>query len=140
MKRLGGIVVGALVIAAIVIGSTSSEPITESTRVQHLTETLRCPVCNGLAVADSPSSTARAIAADVRRLVAEGHSDVEIIDTYVDRYGTWILLEPPTSGFGAMAWLLPMGFVAGAAGLLAVTLRQRFRGEGTELKPSDRRR
>lgn len=140
MRYWRGAILGLLVVVAVVVGSTSAEQVTDAARVQHLSETLRCPVCNGLAVADSPSSTARAIAADIRRMVGEGQTDEQIIETYVARYGTWILLEPPTSGFAAMAWLLPVGFVAGAIGVLVVTLRQRFQRGQSAVSESDRRR
>ena len=60
----------------------------------------------------------------IRELVAEGRSDEEIRGFFVERYGTWILLDPPKSGFNLAAWLLPGAAVlAGAVGLVFAARR-----------------
>lgn len=110
-------VLAVTVVAALVVASgSSSTDDTPEARVAHITEQLRCPTCQGLSVADSPSSTARAITDDVRQRVESGEPDDEIKQAYVDRYGEWILLRPRSSGIAAAVWALP---VAGA--VLAVT-------------------
>jgi cytochrome c-type biogenesis protein CcmH len=124
-RRLGPIVLAALVAGALLVGSRGGGHATDAARVEQLTEQLRCPVCDGLAVADSPSSTARAIAADVRARVAGGESDDAIRRAYVAQYGEWILLEPPSGGFGVVAWALPVGLLVAAAAGAAWVLRRR---------------
>lgn len=92
-------------------------------RAMRIARELRCPVCQGLSVADSPSSTARAMVDDVKRRIEEGESDGEIRRAFVDRYGEWILLRPQGSGLSALAWTIPIvALVLGAGGL---TLRFR---------------
>jgi cytochrome c-type biogenesis protein CcmH len=76
-------------------------------RVQALGKLLRCPMCQGLSIADSGSSAARAQMDRVRELVAEGQSDAEIRAYFVARYGEWALLEPSTEGFNWLVWLGP---------------------------------
>jgi cytochrome c-type biogenesis protein CcmH len=89
-------------------------------------------------VADSPSSTARAIADDVRRRIEEGESDGAIRRAYVDRYGEWILLQPEGSGFGAVVWALPVaGLVLGGGGL-ALAFRRWRRQPALEATEADR--
>ena len=66
-------------------------------RVQKLGKQLRCPVCQGTSIADSPSSMARAQLDKVRELVAEGKTDEEIYAYFVARYGEWALLSPSKS-------------------------------------------
>ncbi|MGH7544460.1 MAG: cytochrome c-type biogenesis protein, partial [Gemmatimonadota bacterium] len=57
-------------------------------------------------------------------LIAQGRSDEEIRAFFVERYGTWILLEPPKRGFNLAAWLLPGAAVlAGAVGLVFAARR-----------------
>lgn len=126
MKRWIGPGALAIVVAfALVLGSTRGGPTSDGERVERLTEQLRCPVCDGLAVADSPSSTARAIAADVRSRVSTGETDDDIRNAYVAQYGDWILLEPPAGGFGVLVWALPVALaLAGAAGA-TWTIRRR---------------
>lgn len=77
-------------------------------RVQRLGKLLRCPLCQGMSIADSPSSTARAQLEKVRELVKEGKSDQEIFDYFVARYGDFALLEPRFEGLNLAAWLGPV--------------------------------
>jgi cytochrome c-type biogenesis protein CcmH len=118
-----------LVVAAVSLAVASrSAPPTAAERAHALESQLRCPVCQGLSVADSPSSTARAIADDVGRRVASGETDEQIRQYYVSRYGPGILLAP--NGVpGVLAVGLPLVLVAGAGVGLALALsRGRRRG------------
>lgn len=125
MRRLAPFALAFVVVASLLLGARSDGPKSDAERVEHLSEQLRCPVCDGLAVADSPSSTARAIAADVRARVAAGESDDEIRDAYVAQYGEWILLEPPAGGFGVVVWALPVGGLVASVGGAVWVLRRR---------------
>jgi cytochrome c-type biogenesis protein CcmH len=80
-------------------------------RVMRLGKQLRCPVCQGVSIADSPSSMARAQLDKVRELVAEGKSDEEIYAYFVARYGEWALLSPSKSGVTALLWIAPVGLL-----------------------------
>ncbi|MBI2169971.1 MAG: cytochrome c-type biogenesis protein CcmH [Actinobacteria bacterium] len=118
----GMLAVAALVVAA---GSNGTDD-SASARVEHLSEQLRCPTCQGLSVADSPASTARAIREDVARRVAAGETDAEIKAAYVDRYGEWILLRPRGSGVAVVVWAVPVAaLVLAGAGLAAAFRRWR---------------
>lgn len=105
-------------------GGTGSRDRSVESRVEQLSETLRCPTCQGLSVADSPSSTARAIRDDVRRRVEAGESDEEIKQAYVERYGEWILLAPRSDGIAAVVWALPVAALAGTAAGLFLAFRR----------------
>jgi cytochrome c-type biogenesis protein CcmH len=120
--RLAAAVVAAGFVLALVLASHGGPP-TTAERAQRLDRELRCPVCQGLSVADSPSSTSAAIAADIRRRVLAGQSDQEIRDAYVARYGRWILLTP-TGGLGAAAVVLPLAGLVVAGVAVGVTLRR----------------
>lgn len=86
-----------------------SEPLppAQEERAQRLGKQLRCAVCQGLSIADSPAQMARAQLDTVRSLVAEGKSDEEIKAYFVDRYGEWALLSPPAHGFNWVVWAGP---------------------------------
>ena len=129
------VVAGALWVGASRSGGDDTSP---AARSRRLAAELRCPVCQGLSVADSPSDTARAMAADVRRRVDAGESDEEIRRAYVERYGEWILLEPPASGFGAVVWALPMAVLVLAAGVLALAFRRWRRQPALAASDADR--
>ena len=77
-------------------------------RVQQIGKQLRCAVCQGVSIADSPASMARAQLDKVRELVTAGKSDQEIYDYFVERYGEWALMEPKKSGVTLGLWLAPL--------------------------------
>ncbi len=88
----------------------------QEARVAVLGKQLRCAVCQGVAIADSPAPMAQAQLAKVRELVIEGKSDDEILAYFVQRYGEWVLLEPTKTGLNAVLWagplmLLCIGFI-----------------------------
>lgn len=100
-----------------------ADPVKEA-RVQKLGKALRCAVCQGVSIADSPASMARAQLDTVRELVAEGKSDEEIIDYFVARYGEWVLLEPPKHGFNWLVWLGPIALLVGGAFVISRQIKR----------------
>lgn len=116
----------AVVVAALVIGGAGrSHPArSPAARAHDIAAVLRCPVCQGLSVADSPSPTAKAIYDDVRRRVDAGESDAAIKQYYVTHYSQWIMLQPETSGVGALVWILPVTALLLGAGGLALAFRR----------------
>jgi cytochrome c-type biogenesis protein CcmH len=98
-------------------GMAPLEPALEA-RVHKLGKEIRCPMCQGLSVADSNSSSARAQVDKIRELVAEGKSDEEIRDFFVSRYGEWALLEPVKSGFNLVLYAAPFALLAMGLGVL----------------------
>lgn len=94
-------------------------------RVMRLGKQLRCAVCQGVSIADSPASMARAQLDKVRELVAEGKSDQEIYDYFVKRYGEWVLLEPTSGGLNSLLWLGPLALLG--LGLAVIVLQSKRR-------------
>lgn len=94
-------------------GSEPLAPALEA-RVQTLGKELRCAVCQGLSVSDSPSSMARAQLDKIRELVSEGKTDQEVRDYFVARYGEWVLLQPKVAE-NPLVWLGPVVLLLGGA-------------------------
>ncbi len=90
-------------------------------RAQTIAEGLRCPVCQGLSAGDSQAESAIAMRTRAGDLVAAGYSDQQINAYFVERYGEWVLLEPPRSGRHWLIWLGPLAFLG--LGLLIVAWR-----------------
>jgi cytochrome c-type biogenesis protein CcmH len=84
---------------------------------------IRCAVCQGLSVTDSPSPMAQSMLDRVRELVQEGKDDDAIRAYFVERYGEWILLEPKASGLNWLVWLGPFLFVG--VGLIVISRQAR---------------
>jgi len=93
-------------------------------RVRSLSAQLRCPVCQGLALQDSPSELAQQMRDVVRAQIELGKSDDEVKAYFVGRYGEWILMEPTARGFNMLVYILPfVGLAAGGAFLVFVVRR-----------------
>ena len=118
MTRTRWMLVAAIVALGLAIGwSARPQPLTAADRVDRISSELRCPVCQGLSVADSPSDTARAMRAQVAQRVAEGRTDDEIKAEFQRSYGDWILLSPPLLSPSGLVWLAPLAAVAFGAWL-----------------------
>jgi cytochrome c-type biogenesis protein CcmH len=76
-------------------------------RVREIASELRCVVCQNLSVADSPSELAKEMRNLVREQVAQGKSREEVLAYFRSRYGEFVLLAPPRSGFNLLVWGLP---------------------------------
>lgn len=103
------------------IGAPAGPPVSGAEldrRTVEIAALLRCPVCQGLSVGDSPSSMAVKMKAQVRDLVAAGY-DAEQVLTYFERsYGEFVRLKPPLRGVNWLVWVGPV--VALAGGVLVV--------------------
>ena len=110
-------VAAVLVLAAGVAWAARPQPISAADRVDRIAAEFRCPVCQGLSVADSPSETARSMRALVAQRVAEGRTDDEIRAEFVRSYGDWILLSPPLLSPSGLIWLAPLLAIAFGAWL-----------------------
>ena len=106
-------------------------------RTAQVAATLRCPVCQGESIQDSPSSLAREMRGVVKDKLRAGESPEAIQAYFVARYGEWILLEPTTKGLNLMLYLFPVILVVGGV-LLVVFLVRRWSGQpATPATPTD---
>ena len=92
-------------------------------RTTEIAAELRCPVCQGVSVEDSPTELARQMRAVVREQLAAGRTPDQVRQYFVDKYGEWILLEPKASGFNLVVYVLP--WLAMLAGLAVIVLAVR---------------
>jgi cytochrome c-type biogenesis protein CcmH len=103
-------------------GVAASDPLEQ--QVKEIAAQLRCPVCQNLSLADTPSELGRNMRALIRDQLQQGRTRAEIIAYFVDKYGTWILLEPERRGFNLIVWWGPvLGLLGGLAGIVLVVRR-----------------
>lgn len=93
-------------------------------QVRAIAAQLRCPVCQNLSVADSPSELAQEMRGVIREQLQAGKTPDEIKAYFLEKYGDWILLSPRPRGLSLLLWWGP--FAAAAAGLVvaAVAIRR----------------
>ena len=120
MKRTISYVVLALVAAgALAIGTfDEGSARTVADRVEDIASTVRCPQCRSQSAADSDAPTAQAVRVEIAERIDAGESDDEIRDYFASTFGEEILLNPPSSGVGALVWVIPVvATVLGGVGL-----------------------
>jgi cytochrome c-type biogenesis protein CcmH len=119
--------------------SFSANPETEN-RIRSLEEKLRCLVCQNQSLAESNAELAQDLRQQLREQVAAGRSDREIMDYLVQRYGDFVLYEPPFKASTALLWAGPFVLLAVAAAVLIAVLRRRRRApEEAALLPEEQR-
>jgi cytochrome c-type biogenesis protein CcmH len=117
--------VAAVALACALYLAARPAPSTPADRVDAISAELRCPVCQGLSVRDSPSETAREMRDLVAVRVAQGRSDEQIRDEFRSSYGDWVLLSPPLLGWTGVVWVVPVAAVVAGALVAAGVLRRR---------------
>ena len=123
-----------------VAGFCVAQNLETENRIRSLEEKLRCLVCQNQTLADSNAELATDLRKQVRDQVAAGKSDAQIIDYLVQRYGDFVLYDPPFKATTLLLWLGPFVLLAAAALVLVTTLRRRRRAaEEPMLGPDDKR-
>lgn len=94
-------------------------------RYTDLINRLRCVTCRGYSIADSNIELASDLRRQVRELMGQGKSDDEIFKYMTDRYGDYILYDPPVTGRTWFLWGAPvLLLVVGVAGAFVVIARK----------------
>jgi cytochrome c-type biogenesis protein CcmH len=92
--------------------------------VKQVASVLRCPVCQGLSIQDSPSELSVQMKDVVRQQLREGKSPDEVKAYFVSKYGEWILLEPKASGMNMIVYALPVVLVVLGIGFIWMMVRK----------------
>ena len=110
-----------------VLGSLSdaqkNDPVLED-KTKVVASELRCPVCQGLSIQDSPSELSQQMRTVVKERLATGESEQQVKDYFISKYGEWILLEPEARGFNLLVYALPALLVVGGAGLIVLLVKR----------------
>ncbi len=100
-----------------------NDPVLEAA-TRSLAVQLRCPVCQGESIQDSPSELAQQMRAVVKEQLASGKSPDEVKNYFISKYGEWVLLEPKARGFNLIVYMLPVLLVLGGAVFLVYIVRK----------------
>ncbi len=80
-------------------------------RARNISKNIRCMVCQNQSIDESNAPLAKDLRILIREKIKNGHSNKEIYKFLTDRYGEFILLNPPIN-LGTLAlWFLPFGLV-----------------------------
>ena len=135
---------GLLVFSALLVGSSDSLAAIEinefssdsiRTRYEDLTGELRCPKCQNQNLAGSDSAVSVDLRREVLTMLESGSTDAEIKSFMRDRYGDFILYQPPVEGKTLLVWVLPVFFLLFAAAVAFFVIRNATRN--ARLEPGD---
>lgn len=131
---LVALLAGGLVVAA--IGDRA--PRTTAERARAVSESIKCPTCQGQSVADSAAPAARAVRTEIARRIEAGETDQQIRDYISGIYGDDALLTPPRDGVAGLIWFLPVAGLVAAVGGLVVLFRRWRVPDDIEVSDEDR--
>ncbi|WP_208441459.1 cytochrome c-type biogenesis protein [Bartonella raoultii] len=77
-------------------------------RARDISSHLRCPVCQSQSIDDSDAPLARDLRLLIRERLKMGHTNQQVTDFLVERYGAFILLKPPFNKTTWFLWLFPL--------------------------------
>ncbi|MDV3468498.1 cytochrome c-type biogenesis protein [Stenotrophomonas sp. C3(2023)] len=105
----------------------------EEARFHALAAQLRCVQCQNQSLADSNAQIAQDLRREVLHLIQQGHDDDWIKQFLVQRYGEFVLYQPPLQPSTWLLWGGPVVFLAAGALVLGWQVRRRSHG----LEPID---
>ena len=116
--------VTVLLFAFVAVSLVIAEP-PEQDRAREIGSLVRCPVCNGESIAESPAPLAQAMMDVVREGIDAGLSDEQIIDGLLVAYTDSQRLDPEVSPATMALWLIPGAALVIGAVLIAGEVRRR---------------
>ena len=127
--------------ASMFVGPPQGRPMSGAALDAKTVETaslIRCPVCQGMSIADSPAEMAVNMKHQVRALLERGYTQDQILDYFVRSYGQFVLLKPKFQGVTSLVWLLPLIALAiGTAIVITKANRLRQPSDPATQQPSD---
>ena len=105
----------------------------DRTRAVELAKSLRCPQCQNQNLVESNSPIAYDLRIEVYKMVDEGKTNQQIIDTMTARFGNFVNYKPPFQWNTALLWLLPILLLIGAFALILFSTKK-SEGEPTQLE------
>jgi len=109
-------------------------------RAREVGQELRCLVCRNQSIDDSDADLAHDLRVLVRRRIAAGDSNDQVIAYVRSRYGDFVLLRPPFEIATALLWGGPALLLLLGAIALARFYRRREEPPSAPLSPEERRR
>jgi len=120
---------------------SAEDPVLEK-RLIHISEELRCMVCQNESLASSRAELANDLREEVRKLIREDKSDSQIKEYLVTRYGDFVLYKPEVKPLTWVLWFGPFLLLVLAIVGMAYYLRQRQSAQNSRstLSDEDRRK
>jgi cytochrome c-type biogenesis protein CcmH len=108
MKRYYWTALFVIVLTALNSGRvTAQQPIPSDDEVNAIARQLFCPVCENTPLDVCPTQACAQWRELIREKLAEGWSEEQIKNYFVEQYGARVLGAPPASGLNWLVYLIP---------------------------------
>lgn len=107
-----------LMVVAIPQIAYAQDDIPTDDEVNEIAEELYCPVCENTPLDVCPTEACKQWRDLIRTQLAEGRTEQEIKQYFVDYYGDRVLAEPPRTGLNWLIYILPPALILLGAVLL----------------------
>lgn len=135
LALLGTFIVSA---SAAVFETGEFTDVSQAQRYHALINELRCLVCQNQSIADSNADLAADLRREVHRMISSGATDKAIADYLVERYGDFVLYNPPLKPTTVLLWAGP--FLLCVIALVVLGSRVARRRQATGLSHEERER
>jgi cytochrome c-type biogenesis protein CcmH len=122
---------------------TPDQPLADAaleSRARKLMKEIRCVVCQSQSIDESEAGIAHDMRQIVRNQIAAGKTDAEIRTYLTDRYGDFVLLNPPFKPVTLVLWLGPFALIALAGFGVFMFYRRSAATAAAALTPAERER
>lgn len=124
----------AVLLSLAIVPPWTSNLLAQSDRARQIGMHLKC-MCKGCDMSaggcshpggafSGPCPTAKGMMMEVDQHIAKGESDEQIMKAFVGEYGSIVYVEPPKSGFGLVAWIMPFAYTFLGLGLVVFVIRK----------------
>ena len=108
MKKIFWIATLVFVLSTLTIATVSAQGSTPTDdEVNAIARQLYCPVCENTPLDVCPTDACKEWREEIRSMLAEGKSEAEIKQHFVEYYGARVLSEPPRVGFNWLVYVVP---------------------------------
>lgn len=107
---------------------------------ETLTAELRCLVCQNQNIADSHAELAGDLRRQVYEMLQQGKSKDDIVQFMTDRYGDFVLYNPPLKAKTGLLWLGPLGLLLAGLAMIALVLRRKKNAAKINLDSTERQK
>lgn len=112
----------------------------EEKRFRELISKLRCLVCQNESLEGSQADLAQDLREEVYGMMREGQTNQEIIDFLVERYGDFVLYQPPLKPSTYILWFGPFVLIGLGGVLLLRALSKKKAEPDADLSEAERNR
>jgi cytochrome c-type biogenesis protein CcmH len=102
-----------------------------------LTNELRCLVCQNQTIADSNADLASDLRRQVYEMLQQGKSKQEIVQFMTDRYGDFVLYNPPFKAKTSLLWLGPVVFLLTGLCFAFMYIKRKKRSDESRLQADE---